>query len=1009
MSVGKNTGIKYPWAQGDFDISVLGTKRLREALLARNLDGSYLNRGNPIPPNGDQKPGSVVVADQRWVAVKDSPFPEDVNDMNGTPLKETQFLVNKYGPQAGYGNPLSVNVVNLVTEAQLQYISPNTLQPQGFTPGLSFDTLTYSNYTAIEIMQSVTSSNGQLVTINSMILDDSILIHSSFPYLKDNLGFNLAQFDFNISEGGDATLNVTAPPGELISPKGDYLSRLEGAFIPDESPIPGNYFTPVAPLDINSIAGQGANNISETNMLTQAGNILNGIWNGITNSNPLPNTPSNTPSPSDKFVEYMGKDQQSELFDNLNYNRYRPDYTRVETAESLEAPLSNYYVGSKSTEPGLIQSPVEATPRDVFGRQVKALVYGPSEVYKEFDNVDGRALWRYYQNGPLGKALTDGGTIEGGFTWFGRNSVQSIDSSMMFFSTRSDLKPKKKGGLLDYTQNLMDSAPSFGGGKWKHAGNAIDQVSKVFNDGYKNISKGSRVVDFIPGEVVWNCVEYCRAWTKDRPYWKYSDLVKSGGNQWKNTDSILDATYNLNIAPTNHDGGKSTSMPEGTKVKKYMFSIENLSWRGTSEQSNLPASEKGPNGGRIMWFPPYDIQVGDTNSANWSPTNFLGRPEPIYTYNYSERIGTLSFKIVVDHPSTLNAIIDTQLRGMPDREADAVLESFFAGCRKYDVYTLAEQYPNLGFEFINQVQVALVGGSKDVTSDVNSDPENTVLDNSSSEQEVGGYLSVEESQEIEENQNKDEENAEINVDNVNEGNTNGTFRIGGQTKRATMTSIIRKLLGEANYFTFLREQYPFLYQSLRDNLKFFHPAFHAITPEGLNSRLTFLLQCTRPGKTIPTVTEQGTTIVDADNTAFGPPPICVLRIGDFYHSKIAFDSVSFSYDENLLDINPEGIGVQPMIVSVQTNFKFIGGQGLEGPVSQLQNALSFSYFANTELYDERAQPKPNIPETTMSLDQVADNFVNFFKKPQGGTDTQPGEIDSGSEGYLATEETETTE
>ena len=584
----------------------------------------------------------------------------------------------------------------------------------------------------------------------------------------------------------------------------------------------------------------------------------------------------------------------------------------------------------------------------------------------------------------------DGGTIEGGFTWFGRNSVQSIDSSMMFFSTRSDLKPKKKGTLLDTTQKLIDSAPSYGGAKWKHAGNAIDQVSKVFNDGYKNISKGSRVVDFIPGEVVWNCVEYCRAWTKDRPYWKYSDLVKSEGNQWKNTNSILDATYNLNIAPTNHDGGKSTSMPDGTKVKKYMFSIENLAWRGTGEQSNLPASEKGPNGGRVMWFPPYDIQVGDTNSASWSPTNFLGRPEPIYTYNNSERLGTLSFKIVVDHPSTLNAIIDTQLRGMPDAEADAVLESFFAGCRKYDVYTLAQQYPNLGFEFINQVQVALVGGSKDVTTDVNSDPENTVLDNSSSEKTLGGYLSVEQAAEIEKNQNKDEEDASINVDNVNQGNTNGTFRIGAQSKRATMTSIIRKLLGEANYFTFLREQYPFLYQSLRDNLKFFHPAFHAMTPEGLNSRTTFLLQCTRPGKTIPTVTEQGTSMVDADNTAFGPPPVCVLRIGDFYHSKVAFDSMSFSYDENLLDLNPEGIGVQPMIVSVQSNFKFIGGQSLEGPVSKLQNALSFSYFANTELYDERAQPQ-TIPEATMSLDQIADNFVNFFKKPEGGTTTLDGE------------------
>ena len=44
------------------------------------------------------------------------------------------------------------------------------------------------------------------------------------------------------------------------------------------------------------------------------------------------------------------------------------------------------------------------------------------------------------------------------------------------------------------------------------------------------------------------------------------------------------------------------------------------------------------------------------------------------------------------------------------------------------------------------------------------------------------------------------------------------------------------------------------------------------------------------------------------------PPICVLRFGDFYHTKIAIDNVAFTYDENLLDLNPEGIGVQPMII-----------------------------------------------------------------------------------------------
>ena len=85
MSIGKNTGKNYPFTQGDFNISLLGTQRIREALLARNLDGSYLDRGNPIPPNGDQHPGSVVVASQVWKSVTDSPLPEEVTDTNGIP------------------------------------------------------------------------------------------------------------------------------------------------------------------------------------------------------------------------------------------------------------------------------------------------------------------------------------------------------------------------------------------------------------------------------------------------------------------------------------------------------------------------------------------------------------------------------------------------------------------------------------------------------------------------------------------------------------------------------------------------------------------------------------------------------------------------------------------------------------------------------------------------------------------------------------------------------------
>ena len=187
-----------------------------------------------------------------------------------------------------------------------------------------------------------------------------------------------------------------------------------------------------------------------------------------------------------------------------------------------------------------------------------------------------------------------------------------------------------------------------------------------------------------------------------------------------------------------------------------------------------------------------------------------------------------------------------------------------------------------------------------------------------------------------------------------------------------MQRIIAKTLSECFYFKKLEEDSPLAFKSLTEKLKYFHPAFHSTTPEGLNSRLTFLLQCVRPGDTIPIKGINDSTDIAARNSSFGPPPICVLRIGDFYHSKVVIRDVNISYDENVWDLNPEGIGVQPMIATVTLQVAFIGGQGLDKPVEQLQNALSSNFFGNTEMYDERSKITSKID------DKDSEKFTKAF-------------------------------
>ena len=148
--------------------------------------------------------------------------------------------------------------------------------------------------------------------------------------------------------------------------------------------------------------------------------------------------------------------------------------------------------------------------------------------------------------------------------------------------------------------------------------------------------------------------------------------------------------------------------------------------------------------------------------------------------------------------------------------------------------------------------------------------------------------------------------------------------------------------------------HPFVFQKLQEKVKYFNPAFHSMTPEGFNARLTFLHQCTRQGNTKTMSDVGGKT---ANNLAFGRPPFCVLRLGDFYNQLIVIDSISFDYNVSSglqWDLNTEGNGVQPMLCKVNISFKFIGGGDITGPVRRLQNAMSFNYYANTSFYDNRA-------------------------------------------------------
>lgn len=163
--------------------------------------------------------------------------------------------------------------------------------------------------------------------------------------------------------------------------------------------------------------------------------------------------------------------------------------------------------------------------------------------------------------------------------------------------------------------------------------------------------------------------------------------------------------------------------------------------------------------------------------------------------------------------------------------------------------------------------------------------------------------------------------------------------------------ILEKLLGisECDMFEYLETYDPHSYKTISEKIKYFEPAYHSMTPEGFNGRLNFLHQCTRQSQNI------GIDGIDnLTNFAFGRPPVCILRVGDFYHTKFIITNMSIDYTEQpKWDLNPEGF-VAPMIAKINLSIEFIGGQSLVAPINRLQNALSFNYYASMNMFDPRS-------------------------------------------------------
>lgn len=758
------------------------------------------------------------------------------------------------------------------------------------------------------------------------------------------------------------------------------------------------------------------------------------------------------------------------------------------------------------------------------------------------------------------------------------NSSEMSDGSVFSFFKDEDLLQSPKKSILAKTNEL------FKNGKIKSIVSRFhteledidyNDFKSAYNEKYQ-FSRGRNLLrKDIEHKTNGYANPYCRVWTTHHQYANLKDRIRpfingdnnfmsiketqkklvgdlrpNKGNERLDEHSSLMNNGYVRIAPTRNGGEYNND------IKKCMFSIENLAWRDVHIDDNLTKEQRGPNKGRIMWFPPYNLKFNENTTANWSENDFIGRGESIYTYTNTTRNGTLSFTMLIDHPSIMNKWRGTgELNGDDKYKDEQTLLRFFAGCDDLsDDISKVESNNTVEVPTTTTIEPKPVESTQDIKyiiffpndfSSIDKNDGESVISNlkkyeydsgvewtnerdSSYEKEklreknkvnknskyffnksidsgkelIINELGIDENDELhsfddlislkgmeqvlhinpqdpdcsnqysitgvdvqgfasshgyEKNNNtlcsrraaaiasivkykyqvsdeiitrKDGSIIEVNdiagdkdvnrVDakiarcaiatfhvkikgfqgpttsdgteiddniylNISDAefqkrlseDITGNLKVigddetsGGTLEAAVFiadsgkksASITKKnnspeytYDNEYMYFKNLGETDKLNYKNIVDKIQFFSPAYHSITPEGFNARLTFLQQCLRQGPTQTIGNQEGS--VPAGNLAFGRAPYCVLRIGDFFNTKIVITSMSIDYDNGTgiqYDLNPEGIGVQPMMATVNLSFNFIGGQDIAGPVDRLQNAVSYNYYANASVYDRHA-------------------------------------------------------
>jgi len=387
----------------------------------------------------------------------------------------------------------------------------------------------------------------------------------------------------------------------------------------------------------------------------------------------------------------------------------------------------------------------------------------------------------------------------------------------------------------------------------------------------------------------------------------------------KNYDPQNNRAY---ITGLNKDGS--------AKISRQRFTIANPYAPGNS--GKLIFFIKNYSSGDQFYFPPYIKSISNTESANWNSTNFLGRPEAMYTYNNSSREASISFYVLTDYTQRVDIGRDWESESMNKLSVNISGHFTTTDVSENKKRKLKEQELNK----LKQEQTKNISESKKKLEENSNQIDNI----KSKTKEIDGNGNVNEQVKEEKNKEKQEErqeklnkletetaalseqikNQQKELSSVSEkiGTTTGNFN--RLTNYSTSNNVGKNVYGlnindlqrNGSEIVSKPEETVKRINTMKSNLMF-QPAYFSGDKIDFVRKIEFLSKLTRPSAND-----------DGSNTGFSfiKPPICHIHLGDWWNHDIVVNSVSYDYADAPWTLD-EG-RVQPMWALVTISFNVIG-------------------------------------------------------------------------------------